>query len=142
MAIIQILKSSGLVLLLSLSIFLNCRNEKSSDKEGVLESYALLLGSITPLSEITDADCTDPAPAFVTLGQAGTTTTCANCHNVSNANAGFDITSYNSTKNRITIGNPRGSLLYNKINTGSMRIYNTNSINKAVYCWTLKGANP
>ncbi|WP_425528803.1 LIC11213 family lipoprotein [Leptospira bourretii] len=138
----HILKSSGFVLLLVLSVFLNCRNEKSSDKEGVLESYALLLGSSTPLAEITDADCTDPAPTFATLSQAGTTTTCANCHNAGNANAGFDITSYNSTKNRITVGNPRGSLLFNKINTGSMRIYNTNSINKAVYCWTLKGANP
>ncbi|PKA26860.1 LIC11213 family lipoprotein [Leptospira meyeri] len=138
----QILKQSSFVLLLALSIFVNCKNEKSSDKEGVLQYYALLLGSSAPLTEITDADCTDPAPTFVTLGQAGTTATCSNCHNAGNANAGFDITSYNSTRNRITVGNPRASLLFNKINSGSMRIYNTNAINKAIYCWTLKGGNP
>nr|WP_226992942.1 hypothetical protein [Leptospira biflexa] len=131
-----------LVILLTLSFFVSCKNEKSSDKEGVLQYYALLLGSSAPLAEITDADCTDPAPTFASLGQAGTTATCSNCHNAGNANAGFDITSYNSTRNRITVGNPKGSLLFNKINSGSMRIYNTNAINKAIYCWTLKGGNP
>lgn len=132
----------GTVLVCVFFVFGNCKNEKSSDDAGVLAYYALILGSSAPLNEITDADCTDPAPTFSTLGQAGTSTTCASCHNAGNANAGFDITSFNSTKNRVTVGNPRGSLLFNKINSGSMRIYNNNSINKAIYCWTLKGANP
>ncbi|EMY60252.1 hypothetical protein LEP1GSC203_0783 [Leptospira terpstrae serovar Hualin str. LT 11-33 = ATCC 700639] len=73
--------------------------------------------------QITDADYTDPAPTFAT---------CSNCHNADNANAGFDITSLNSTKNQATVGNPRGSLLFNKINKGSMKIYNNNSSNKAI----------
>ncbi|MBM9502350.1 hypothetical protein JWG44_19030 [Leptospira sp. 201903071] len=132
----------GIVLLCAFSIFGNCESEKSSDKEDPLKNLALLLGSSAPLTEVTDADCTDAAPAFSTLGQAGTTATCATCHSASNANAGFDITSYNSVRNRVTVGNPKGSLLFTKINTGSMRLYNTNSINKAIYCWTLKGANP
>lgn len=135
-------RSMFLFLFCILLVSANCKNEKSSDKEGILQYYALLLGSSAPLTNITDADCTDPAPAFATLAQAGTTASCSNCHNAGNANAGFDITSFNSTLNRVTVGNPRGSLLFNKINSGSMRIYNNNSINKAVYCWTLKGGNP
>ncbi|MGV3664701.1 MAG: LIC11213 family lipoprotein [Leptospira bouyouniensis] len=142
MSKIQMFKPIVLVILFTLSFFVSCKNEKSSDKEGILQYYALLLGSSAPLAEISDADCTDPAPTFASLGQAGTTATCSNCHNAGNANAGFDITSYNSTRNRITVGNPKGSLLFNKINSGSMRIYNTNAINKAIYCWTLKGGNP
>ncbi|RHX85774.1 LIC11213 family lipoprotein [Leptospira stimsonii] len=132
----------GLVLLCISSVFWNCENTKSSDKEDSLKTLAFLLGSSSPLTDITDADCTDPAPAFSTLGQAGTTATCSSCHNAGNANAGLDITSFNSVRNRVTVGNPKGSLLFIKINSGSMRIYNNNAINKAVYCWTLKGANP
>ncbi|AOP34821.1 hypothetical protein A0128_13765 [Leptospira tipperaryensis] len=132
----------GIVLLFVSSIFWNCENQKSSDKEDSLKNLGFLLGSTTPLKEVTDADCTDPAPAFATLGVAGTTATCSTCHSAGNANAGLDITSYSSVRNRVTVGNPKGSLLFIKINSGSMRLYNNNSINKAVYCWTLKGANP
>lgn len=132
----------GIFLLCASSVFWNCENGKSSDKEDSLKNLAFILGSGSPLKDVTDADCTDPAPAFATLGQAGTTATCSTCHSGGNTNAGFDITSYNGVRNRVTVGNPKGSLLFIKINSGSMRIYNNNSINKAVYCWTLKGANP
>ncbi|AVV49556.1 MULTISPECIES: LIC11213 family lipoprotein [Leptospira] len=127
-----------LVLCLSLG---NCQNEKSSDKEDSLRFLAFLLNSTTPLKELTNADCADPAPAFSTLNQAGTGS-CSTCHNASNSNAGFDVTSYNSVRNRVTVNDPKNSLLFQKINTGSMRVNNNESINKAVFCWILKGANP
>ncbi|ALO26965.1 LIC11213 family lipoprotein [Leptospira borgpetersenii] len=123
------------------SILWNCQNEKSSDKEDSLKLLAFLLNSTAPLKELTNADCTDPAPAFSTLNQAGTGS-CSTCHNTNNANAGFDATSYNSVRNRVTVTDPKNSLLFQKINTGSMRINNNDSINKAVFCWILKGANP
>ncbi|ABJ75648.1 LIC11213 family lipoprotein [Leptospira borgpetersenii] len=123
------------------SILWNCQNEKSSDKEDSLKLLAFLLNSTAPLKELTNADCTDPAPAFSTLNQAGTGS-CSTCHNTNNANAGFDATFYNSVRNRVTVTDPKNSLLFQKINTGSMRINNNDSINKAVFCWILKGANP
>ncbi|RHX79719.1 hypothetical protein DLM76_00390 [Leptospira yasudae] len=131
-----------LILALGLSsILLACQNEKSSDKEDSLRNLAFLLGSAAPLKELSNSDCTDPAPAFSTLNAAGTST-CSTCHNASNANAGFDITSYNAVRNRVVVNDPRNSLLFQKINSGTMRIYNNDSINKAVFCWILKGANP
>ncbi|TGL93499.1 hypothetical protein EHQ76_17645 [Leptospira barantonii] len=123
------------------SFVVDCQNEKSSDKEDSLKNLAFLTGSATPLKEVTSADCTDPAPAFATLNQSGTGT-CTTCHNPSNANAGFDITSYAAVRNRIVVNDPKNSLLFIKINSGTMRIYNNDSINKAVFCWIQKGANP
>lgn len=130
-----------ILILFVFSFLLDCQNEKSSNKEDSLKNLALLTGSSTPLKEVTNADCTDPTPAFATLNQSGTGT-CTTCHNPSNSNAGFDITSYAAVRNRIIVGDPKNSLLFIKINSGSMRIYNNNSINKAVFCWILKGANP
>ncbi|EMK04165.1 MULTISPECIES: LIC11213 family lipoprotein [Leptospira] len=133
--------SIGILIFCICSILWSCQDEKSSDKEDSLKLMAFLLNSTAPLQEPTSADCTNPAPAFSTLNQAGTSS-CATCHNPSNLNAGFDVTSYNSVRSRVTVNDPKNSLLFQKINTGSMRINNNDSINKAVFCWILKGANP
>ncbi|TGK29027.1 hypothetical protein EHQ12_00945 [Leptospira gomenensis] len=122
--------------------FQDCQNKKSSDEEETLKSLGYLLGGSTPLKELSAADCTDPAPTFATLGASGISGTCSNCHNPGNANAGFDVTSYTAVLNRVVAGNPQSSLLFQKINTGSMRVFNNNDINKAVFCWIQKGANP
>ncbi|UOG29463.1 LIC11213 family lipoprotein [Leptospira noguchii] len=130
--------SIGILIFCICSVLWNCQDEKSSDKEDSLKLMAFLLNSTAPLSEPTSADCTNPAPAFSTLN----TSSCATCHNPSNLNAGFDVTSYNSVRSRVTVNDPKNSFLFQKINTGSMRINNNDSINKAVFCWILKGANP
>ncbi|AXR61821.1 LIC11213 family lipoprotein [Leptospira mayottensis] len=130
----------GILALYLCSFLWNCQSEKSSNKEDSLKLLAFLLNSMTPLKELTNADCTDPTPTFSTLNQAGTGS-CSTCHNANNANAGFDVTSYNSVRNRVTVSDPKNSLLFQKINTGSMRVNNNDSINKAVFCWILKGAN-
>ncbi|EMY76473.1 putative lipoprotein [Leptospira weilii serovar Ranarum str. ICFT] len=131
----------GILIFCLCSVLWSCQNEKSSDEEDSLKFLALLLNSSAPLKEPTNADCTDAAPAFSTLNQAGTST-CATCHNAGNPTSGFDVTSYSAVRTRVTVNDPKNSALFQKINTGSMRINNNDSINKAVYCWILKGANP
>ncbi|XDD51222.1 c-type cytochrome domain-containing protein [Leptospira sp. WS92.C1] len=139
----EIRKVTFSFLLIALSTFLffvACQDKKSSDQEDDLKTLAFLLNSNTPLDPLSAADCTVPAPTFLSLNQA--TTTCASCHNPGNANAGFDITSYASVLNRVVVNQPNSSLIFQKINSGSMRGFNNNSINKAVFCWIQNGANP
>ncbi len=98
--------SIGILIFCICSILWNCQDEKSSDKEDSLKLMTFLLNSTAPLQEPTSADCTNSAPAFSTLNQAGTSS-CATCHNPSNLNAGFDITSYNSVRSRVTVNDPK-----------------------------------
>lgn len=85
-------------------------------------------------------NCSVQIPSFSSLAQAGTTNNCSSCHSGSSAQANFDVTSYSSVIARVQVGNPEGSLLYQKITTGSMKGNSTPSINQAVYCWIKGGA--
>ena len=125
-------KSLGLGLFLI--VILNCSQKKKSPDYSSL--YPLITGqSTTPTCSAT--------PSFSTLAAAGTTTNCISCHGIGGtAQALMDITSYTSVKSHVTIGNPNNSSLYAKITTGNMATYSNSSINNAVYCWILGGANP
>lgn len=119
----------------------NCENNSSDqaakDQQKLLISALAVSGSATNPTAI---NCSDPAPAFSTLGAAGTSASCAKsgCHNTATAQNGLDMSNYSSVKQRTTTGNPAGSLLYTKITSGSMAGYTNGTINAAVYCW-IKG---
>lgn len=121
-----------------------CTNKKSSDKEKQIALIGFLASSSSTFfqSQSQSFTCNTPNPSFSSLAQAGTTNNCANCHGGSNPQANFDVTSYSSVLSRVQSGNPEGSLLYQKITTGSMKQNSTQQINQAVYCWIKGGANP
>lgn len=137
------MKYLGLLFLMIISV-VHCSNKKSSDEEKKIALIGFLLssGSLPFSNASINYTCNTTSPSFSSLAQAGTSTNCVNCHSGSSPQANFDITSYNSVLSRVQVGNPEGSLLFQKITAGSMRANSTQSINQAVYCWIKGGANP
>ena len=104
-------------------------------------------GSTTGSSGLTPSStfsCSVSNPAFSTLASAGTTSNCSKsgCHNTASSQQGLDITSYTSVKAKAVSGDPAGSLIYQKITSGTMAVNSNSTIAQAVYCWIKGGLNP
>jgi len=97
-----------------------------------------------------DYNCkTSPSPlsfadfrtAIDTLNTSGYK--CSECHGANTAQANFIITNYSSVGERVLPGNPKGSILYFKVQPGgSMNAYSNANVRQAIYCWIANGANP
>lgn len=125
---------------------LNCESKSSDDEEKkrILAAIALsrFLGSSG--STLNASACATTAPTFSSLASAGVANTCARsgCHVGSSPASGFDATSLTATTSRVIARNPSGSLLYQKVNGGSMAVYTNSQINTAIFCWIQGGALP
>ncbi|HMV41429.1 MAG TPA: hypothetical protein PK079_02920 [Leptospiraceae bacterium] len=136
---------SALFLLITL---FNCENKSSDEEEkkrlitGILINTAT--GSTSSASSSSSTACSVSTPAFSSLASAGTTTNCARsgCHVGSSPQSGLDMTNYSSVLSRVSSKNPSGSILYQKINGGSMQQYTTSQITTAIFCWIQGGALP
>ncbi|MCE9501648.1 MAG: hypothetical protein K8R21_14280 [Leptospira sp.] len=92
----------------------------------------------------TNITCNVAAPAFSSLAQAGTTTSCAKsgCHDTGTKQSGLDMSDRTTVVTRVISGNPDSSLLFQKVTTGTMAVNTTTNITNAIYCWIKGGANP
>ena len=115
----------------------NCSSytaDKESDKKS---TNALFLNQLINSTKITNPTCETASPKFSTLKDAGFETNCGSCHNGSY----FQATSYSSVQNLTSPGTASSSKLYQKQAVGgSMYVYTTVAINKAVYCWIQGGS--
>lgn len=147
-------------ILFSLTVFLifaNCSEKK--DDSSKLAAALLLSRSVSGASSVsatgsstgtsgltpsTTFSCSVSNPAFSTLASAGTTSNCSKsgCHNTASSQQGLDITSYTSVKAKAVSGDPAGSLIYQKITSGTMAVNSNSTIAQAVYCWIKGGLNP
>lgn len=137
-----------LTILIVISTLVNCESKSSDDEEKKrLFTGILLNGSSatsTSTSTTSSVSCSVATPAFSTLASAGTTSNCAKsgCHVGSSPQNGLDMTSYSSVITKVTAKNPSGSLLYQKVNGGTMQQYTTSQITTAIFCWIQGGALP
>jgi hypothetical protein len=119
--------------------FLGCSYVSSTDKEREIATKALLVNALTS-SITTQTSCEVAAPAFSTLKSAGFESSCgrSGCHD---GTTRFQASSYSQVKNLTIAGSPAASLLYTQVK-GSMAIYSSTAIDKAIYCWIQGGSNP
>ncbi|MDX1957523.1 MAG: c-type cytochrome domain-containing protein [Leptospiraceae bacterium] len=129
-------------LLIFLILFVQaCTSKSSDDDKNRFAAIAILLSrstATTATTTTTTFTCTGTT-TFANVTSV-TQSRCASCHSGSTLNAGYDVTSYSSSRARVTPGNPSSSALYSKITTGSMAANSNTDINRAVYCWILGGA--
>lgn len=133
--------SISIIILIS---FMNCESKSSDDEENKRILAAIALSRFTTTTSTTNTACANTAPTFSSLATAGVTNTCARsgCHVGSSPASGFDATSLTSSTSRVIARNPNGSLLYQKVNGGSMAVYTNSQINTAIFCWIQGGALP
>lgn len=132
-------------ILLILTLLINCQSKNSDEEEkkrilaGVLISRFATGSSSTTSSNVS---CAVATPNFSTLASAGVNSSCgrSGCHSGSSPQSGYDATSYSSTLSRVTARNANGSLIYQKVNGGSMAPYSNSQINQAIFCWIQGGA--
>lgn len=135
------------ILLLIVQV-MNCesKNSDNEEKQRVLAGIVVnnITGGSTSSASASSIVCSNSAPTFSTLATAGVTSNCAKsgCHIGSSPQSGLDMTSYSSVLTKVTAKNGSGSLLYQKINGGTMQQYTTSQITTAVYCWIQGGALP
>ena len=133
-----------------LSIFsFNCESKNSDNEEKQRVIAGVLINNVTggtssSSSSSSTVVCSNSAPTFSTLATAGVTSNCARsgCHVGSSPQSGLDMTSYNSVISKVTPRNGSGSLLYQKVNGGSMQQYTTSQITTVIFCWIQGGALP
>lgn len=129
-------------------IFANCSEKKDDSSKlaaiAVLASRSVSGSTVSGLTQSSTFSCSVSNPAFSTLASAGTTSNCAKsgCHNTASSQQGLDITSYTSVKAKAVSGDPAGSLIYQKITSGTMAVNSNSTIAQAVYCWIKGGLNP
>lgn len=123
-------------------MFLNCESKSSDEEERNRLLAGIALNRYLAAAPSTNTSCTTSAPTFSSLAAAGVTTSCAKsgCHIGSSPASGFDATSFSAASSRVTAKNPSGSLLYQKVNAGSMSVYTSSQINTAIFCWIQGGA--
>lgn len=131
------------------SFLLNCQSKNSDNEEKQRVIAGVLINNVTggtnsSSSSSSTVVCSNSAPTFSTLATAGVTSNCARsgCHVGSSPQSGLDMTSYNSVISKVTPRNGSGSLLYQKVNGGSMQQYTTSQITTAIFCWIQGGALP
>ena len=132
------------------ALVLNCESKNSDDEEKKRAIAGLLINSVTGNATIgsssnsSSVGCSSTAPTFSTLAAAGVTSNCAKsgCHVGSSPQNGLDMSSYNSVITKVTAKNGSASLLYQKVNGGTMQQYTTSQITTAIYCWIQGGALP
>jgi PBP1b-binding outer membrane lipoprotein LpoB len=126
------------VSILILFIVLQSCSSNTADKESDKKSTnALFLNQLINSTKITNPTCETASPKFSTLKDAGFETNCGSCHN----GTYFQATSYSQVQNLTVAGNAASSNLYQKQSLGgSMYVYTTAAINKAVYCWIQGGS--
>ncbi len=141
-----------LLLICQLSLYLNCNlisPEKEDDNSALIGLLALARNSSstsnTNTARFPTPTCEVSAPAFSTLKDAGFESTCgqSGCH-VTGTSAGnkFRANTYSEVLARVTVSVPSTSSLYREQSTGTMAVYTTSAIDKAIYCWILGGAKP
>jgi hypothetical protein len=89
--------------------------------------------------------CEVSAPTFSTLRDAGFETTCgtSGCHITGTlAAARFRANSFSEVSAQTVASSPTTSKLYREQSTGTMAVYTTQAIDKAIYCWILGGSKP
>lgn len=131
------------------SFLLNCQSKNSDNEEKQRVIAGVLINNVTggtnsSSSSSSTVVCSNSAPTFSTLATAGVTSNCARsgCHVGSSPQSGLDMTSYNSVISKVTPRNGSGSLLYQKVNGGSMQQYTTSQITTAIFCWIQGGVLP
>jgi hypothetical protein len=131
------------------SFLVNCQSKNSDNEEKQRVIAGVLINNVTggtssSSSSSSTVVCSNSAPTFSTLATAGVTSNCARsgCHVGSSPQSGLDMTSYNSVISKVTPRNGSGSLLYQKVNGGSMQQYTTSQITTAIFCWIQGGALP
>jgi len=141
-------------LLLFVLLFSNCENKNSDDEEKLRATAGLIINRLTGTTTTNSSTgttpgtigsgCSNSAPSFSSLSSAGVNNNCAlsGCHVGSSPQNGLDMSNYNSVLSKVFPNNPNGSVLYQKVNGGSMQIYTTSTINTAIFCWIQGGALP
>lgn len=91
------------------------------------ESYSCDTNSPTTFSTVKKAFENAPNP-------------CINCHSSDTKLGNLDVMDYNLLLTKVEKGKPEGSVLFQKMKTGSMEIYSDAKTREAVFCWILGGA--
>lgn len=139
-----------LTLLFACSVF-DPENGKDQEKEqnSLLGLLALSRTSTTSTSQTNQKfptpTCEVSAPTFSTLKDAGFETTCgqSGCHVTGGSGASrYRANVYSEVLAYANTGVPSTSALYREQSSGSMAIYTTQAIDKAIYCWITGGAKP
>ncbi len=118
----------------------NCTNN-TADKENERRSQNVLFLNqlVNSFGKTSTPTCETASPKFSTLKDAGFEANCGSCHN----GTYFQATSYSQVQSLTVPGNATSSKLYQKQSPGgSMHIYTTVGINKAIYCWVQGGSVP
>ena len=123
-----------MIFLVSFIVNSGCTYKSADDKQIKNDLIAYIL--IPPSAGI---KC-ESSPPFSSLATSGTTNNCSGCH--PSGLSAFDILDYPAVSAKVTANNPEGSILYQKVSTGSMKGYSTSAIGQAIYCWIAGGANP
>lgn len=144
-------------LLLFVLQFSNCESKSSDDEEKLRAAAGMIINRLIGTTSTTtttsstgtttgnaSSGCSSSTPSFSSLSSAGVNSSCARsgCHVGSSPQNGLDMSSYSSVLSKVTPNNPNGSVLYQKVNGGSMQIYTTSAINTAIFCWIQGGALP
>ncbi len=133
-------------ILIILTLLINCQSKNSDNEEKNRILAGVVLSRITTGTSATttpsSTSCSNATPSFSSLASAGVNNSCARsgCHAGASPQSGYDATSFNSNISRVTVRNASGSLLYQKVNGGSMAQYSTSQINQAIFCWIQGGA--
>ncbi|MBP9889909.1 MAG: hypothetical protein KBF93_26665 [Leptospiraceae bacterium] len=131
--------------------FSNCESKSSDDEEKLRAAAGMIINRLTGTTSSTGlttgnvgSGCSSSNPSFSSLSSAGANSNCARsgCHVGSSPQNGLDMSSYSSVISKVSPNNPNGSVLYQKVNGGSMQIYTTSAINTAIFCWIQGGALP
>ena len=126
-----------IILILLLKISCSSNNADKENEKQALQSI-LLSQAIATSSRTTYPTCESSAPSFSSLRSAGFESSCGSCHN----GTYFTATDYTQVKNLTVSGDPLSSKLFQKQSTGTMKIYTTTAIDRAIYCWIKGGSNP
>ncbi len=131
-----------LVCFFSLFILFGCQKNSSDKQESQKILLGLALSSFTNTKPTTSQQITCTANDPTSFNSLLTKlSNCQSCHSGANPSANFDITSYSKVSSLVKAGDPKNSFLYQKVTTGSMAVHSNASINQAIYCWILNGAN-
>jgi hypothetical protein len=148
------MRKHSIYFLLPILIFISAcdliTEEKKDDSSVLIGLLALARGTSSSSStsngqKYPTPTCEVSAPAFSTLKDAGFESTCgqSGCHVTGGAGAvRFRANTYSEILSYTNAGVPSTSTLYKEQSTGTMAIYTTQSIDKAIYCWILGGSKP